>query len=251
MTMSARWMMIAILGWSGVALAEDLIVIDVSNAPGLAEGTVIADGKAVELPAGAKVTLIGASGKTIPLNGPYKGVPGAGTEKGDGRLMVALTSLVQSRSDNTSKVGALRTVKYWRSAKVETSSDVYMIDGSLSDAQCVSKANSKQLALVFDPAKKGDSVQMTLLAVESGTMESLVMTDGATGVSWPSNMAVEDGNSYLVEVQGRKEVNQFTVKVLDKPAANDVQRAAQLLEAGCTEQARLMIEVLKKSAKQS
>lgn len=246
--MSARWMMIAILGWSGVALAEDLIVIDVSNASGIAVGDVIGDGKAIELPAGAKATLIGASGKTVPLNGPYKGVPSAGTDKGDGRLMVALTSLVQGRSDGTAKVGAVRAFP-WRTPDVKQASDVYKLDGSLNEPQCLLKSNLNQVALVFDPAKH-TSNQVTLMSVDSGRPESLVMAkaDARTGVVLPPTVALEDGNSFLVDMEGRKEATQFNIKVLDKPASNDVQRAVQLMEAGCTEQAKLMIEVVKKSA---
>ena len=245
MTMSPRWMMIALLSWSGAALAEDLIVIDVSNAPGLAEGTVVPDGKSVELPAGAKAILIGASGKTVPLTGPYSGVPSS-TGKADSRLVTALTSLVQPKGAETHQVGAVRAIP-WRAPQIVASSDVFMLDGSQSGQQCLLQSNAK-VSLFFDPAKKTADT-LTVLSAESGTAETLNMVDGKAGVAWPKNIPLEEGNTYLVEMPGQKAVNQFTVKVLAQAAENDVQRAVQLLDAGCVDQAKLMIEVVKKAAR--
>jgi len=246
MTMSPRWMVMALLCWGTPALAEDLVVIDASNAPGFPEGTVIADGKSVELPAGAKVILIGASGKTVPLTGPYKGVPSSGTGKADSRMVIALTSLVQPRQAETNIVGAVRAIN-WRTASVKSAGDVYVLDGSLSEQQCLTAANLKQASFVFDPERKKPSDALTLLSAESGSAETL-SPFGKSGIAWPKNIPLEDGYTYLVEVPGQSTVFQFGLKVIAKPAENDVQRAMQLLEAGCTVQAKLMIEVVKKAA---
>jgi hypothetical protein len=253
MTMNPRWMGMLLLAgigaWSGAALAEDLVVIETSDPKVLAEGAMVADGKAIELPAGARVVLVGGSGKTVQLAGPYKGVPSAGTDKGDSRIVVALASLVTRRPDETTSVGAIRAVN-WRKDFVKSVSDVMMVDVDQRGTQCVLESNAKQIALIMDPSKKVAD-KFGMVSAEAGTAETLTwpaISAPYPKLGWPASLPIEDGNTYLIEMPQRTSINQFTVKVLTKPAANNVDRMAQLAEAGCDAQARLMVEVLKKAA---
>jgi hypothetical protein len=254
MTMNPRWMAIALLAatgaWGSTVLAEDLIVIETSNDKVLAEGTVIADGKPLKLPAGVKVTLVGGSGKALELAGPYDGVPSAGTDKSDNRVVVALASLVTRRGEDSARVGAFRDIP-WRTGFVNNAGDVMSaVDVDQRGPQCVLDPNPKQLALVLDPAKKTAN-SFGLVSAESGMAESLAWpTSGAyPKLAWPATLPIEDGNTYLVDMPQRSSVVQFTLRVLSKPAQNNVERMAQLVEAGCNVQAKLMLEVLKKAAK--
>ena len=241
--MGPRCLAIALLAWSGTALAEDLIVIE-SNAPGLANGTVVADGNAIEVPAGAKVVLVGMSGKTVPLSGPYKGVPSAGSGKSDSRLTAVVASLLQPRQEETGSVGAVRAID-WRKDHVKTAGDVMLLDAGQSGTQCA--ADAKQAALTRNPAAAADKV--VLMSADNGATETLSWPIGKPSLAWPAGVPLEDGNTYLVELPPQSAVTQFTVKLLNKPAANDVERAVQLSEAGCKAQALLMLSVVAKGAK--
>jgi hypothetical protein len=246
MTMSPRMLAAVLLCWSGAAMAEDLVVIDASKAPALALGAVIPDGKAIELPAGAKVLLVGASGKTVSLTGPYSGTPSAGTPKGDGKLMVALASLVKPKSEETGYVGATRDLP-WRT----TEADILALDGRMKDTQCVVEGDGKQVNLLLDPNKpRADKI--TLMSVESGAAAELNWPVKTSSMRWPSAVPFDDGNTYIVDIpqpaSQPASLTQFTVKVVPKAAANKVERISQLIEAGCTEQARMMVELIKKTA---
>jgi hypothetical protein len=242
-------MAIALLAWSGTALAEDLVVIESSDLKVLAEGTMIGDGKALELPAGVKIVLMGGSGKTVRLAGPYKGTPSAGTGAGDGRLVTALVSLVQRREDDTSRIGAIRAID-WRKEAVKSEADVLVVDVGERGTQCITGTDAKTVSFVLDPEKKKGSEKVVLMSAETGAMETLTWPagKGIPTLAWPNEVPLDDGNTYLVELPPQSSLTQFTLKVIPPKAGNGVQRLAQLSEAGCNAQARLMLEVLKKSA---
>lgn len=248
MTMSPRMLALALLCWSGAALAEDLVVIESEWAPAFALGAVVADGKAIELPAGAKVVLVGASGKTVSLVGPYIGTPSAGTPKGDGKLMVALASLVKGKSEETGFVGATRTLS-WRvvTEQIRTEADVMALDAGLEDTQCIVESDPKKVVMVLDKPKRAE--QVTVMSVENGTMAEFAWPKETVTRKWPEALPLESGNTYLVDIANPVSLAKFTVNVLPKTAANPVERTSQLIEAKCLEQARLMVELIKKSAR--
>jgi hypothetical protein len=245
--MSPRMLAIGLLCWSGAALAEDLVVIESEGAPSLAVGAMLADGKSVELPAGAQVVMVGATGKTVSLAGPYKGVPSSGSASGDGKLMMALASLVRPKEEETSKIGAVRSIP-WRTNLVKAEADVMALDVDLKGTQCVTEADPKQIVLVVNP-KKQRTETVTLMSVESGAAQELKWPKSDMSMKWPANLPFEDGNTYLFDIPQPTSLVQFTVKVLPKSAANKVERAAQLMEAGCTDQAKLMVELIKQAAR--
>jgi hypothetical protein len=244
--MSPRMLAIGLLCWSGAALAEDLVVIESEGAPSLAVGAMIADGKSIELPAGAQVVMVGATGKTVSLAGPYKGVPSSGSASGDGKLMMALASLVRPKEEETSKIGAVRAVP-WRTNLVKAEADVMVLDAGLKETQCVVQPDPKELVMVLKPDKNRPE-KVTVMSVETGAATELMWPGDRVSVRWPSTLPFEDGNTYLVDIAQRP-ITQFTVKVLPKPAANKVERAAQLMEAGCMDQAKLMVELIKQGAR--
>lgn len=252
MTMSPRMLALALLCWSGAVLAEDLVVIESEKAPELGLGAMIADGKSIDLPAGAKVVLVGASGKTVSLAGPYSGTPSAGTPKGNSKLVMALASLVQGKSEETGFVGATRRLP-WRTKLVKTEADVLALDAELKETQCVIEPDPKQVVMLLDPAKDGRAEKVTVMSVETGAAAELKWPAKVMAMKWPSSLPFEDGNTYLIDIPQQADprqssLSQFTVKVLPKTAANSVVRATQLIEAGCMEQARLMVELIKNSA---
>lgn len=246
MMMSPRMLALALLCWSGAAVAEDLVVIEADKASPLAVGAVVPDGKAIELPAGVKVLLVGASGKTVSLVGPYNATPSAGTPKGDGKLMVALASLVKGKSEETGYVGATRDLP-WRT----TEADILTLDGRLKETQCVVEPDAKQVTMLLDP-NVGRAEKITLMSVETGAAAELNWPTANRSMRWPASVPFEDGNTYIVDIpqpaSQPASLNQFTVKVVPKAAANKVERISQLIEAGCTAQARMMVELIKKTA---
>lgn len=88
------------------AHAGDVVVMD-STADMLMPGDMVNDGKVVDIPSGAVVTLIMADGETRIVNGPYAGPIGEAQSSAD-----TLDSLTASRGGETKVLGAVRAPKW-------------------------------------------------------------------------------------------------------------------------------------------
>ena len=77
MSIRAYWLVVgvALAAMALPASAADLVVV-ASSAPDLAPGTVVKSEAVLKVPAGASVTLISGTGKTVTLKGPHSGPPG-------------------------------------------------------------------------------------------------------------------------------------------------------------------------------
>ena len=67
------------------APAAEFVVV-AGGAPGLMPGQVVQSGATLEIPAGASVTLVSESGKTLTLKGPHSGPAGTGGGGGGNAL---------------------------------------------------------------------------------------------------------------------------------------------------------------------
>jgi hypothetical protein len=67
---------------------------------------------------------------------------------------------------------------------------------------------------------------------------------------WPAALPIADGDAFVFEQTGDNAAAIVTVHVLPaKSGASDLDRVAQMAEAGCRDQARLLVAVIAKAAK--
>lgn len=231
---------------TAAAAAQELVIIE-STVPGLAAGAQLAAGKAVTVPDKAKLVVLAASGQMLTLTGPYQGVPGAGASGGDSRVMTAIASLVRSGQRESGSVGAVRVADVpWRRETARSLDDVLALDATGGGDTCL-----------FDPAKaqivrKPQTVvgAVTVHAMDSGQSAAVAFPPGAVRVPWPATLPIEDGDNFVFEEVGQPTAATVTVRLLpgDK-AGNDLERVAMLAEAGCEDQARLLLGLMATAAK--
>ena len=95
------------------APAAEFVVV-AGGAPGLMPGQVVQSGATLEIPAGASVTLVSESGKTLTLKGPHSGSAGTGSAGGGNPgpgLIKALSGLLTVWGQETASLGTMRGVQ--------------------------------------------------------------------------------------------------------------------------------------------
>jgi len=225
------------------AATAEMVVIE-SNVPTLAVGKVLPASANVSIAEKGRVVVLAPTGKMITLQGPYSGAVPGGDAKPDGRLALALASLVQRKGEETGSVGAMRALGPERIESVKNAADVLTIDPSGEGPVCLYEPGSK--SFLRNPLSRLD--RLVIHDIDSGESATLVWPTDRQTVAWPAALPVKNGKSYLVEQPGRAVANQITVHfVKPETGASDIERAAQLAEAGCDTQAWLLLRLAGKN----
>ncbi|HUN50302.1 MAG TPA: hypothetical protein VMU42_04275 [Candidatus Sulfotelmatobacter sp.] len=228
------------------ALAEDFVVVE-SSAPTIAAGAQIASGSAVTVPDKARVVLLAASGQIVTLNGPFQGVPAAtGGAGGDSRLLTAVASLVHANTQESGSVGAVRAADVqWRAATIKAPHDVFAIDASDGGDACLD--DPEHAMLTRNPSDPAGS--MTIHAMDGDATAKVEWPASTARMPWPKELKLADGATYVIEPPGQASAAMTTVHLLPAaPAQSDIERVKQLTDAGCTDQAKLLLGVIIKAA---
>jgi hypothetical protein len=228
------------------AAAEDLVVID-SSVPALPPGATVGSAASVEVPTGGRVVLASQSGQVVTINGPYKGAPPAaagGTGAGSADVLKVLPTLF-GRADQRQALGAVRaTDAAWRQDSVKSLSDVMAIDSTDGGDVCI--VDPANTVLVHNPSRRGP---MTIEPMNGGDKVTVDWPKDTLHLPWPAKLPIADGDAFVFEQQGESAAAIVTVHVLPAQAASELGRAAQMAEAGCRDQARLLVSLVAKSAK--
>jgi hypothetical protein len=234
----------AVLLVAAFPAAADMVVIE-SSEPSLAVGKVLAAKEIVSIAEKGRVVMLAPTGKMVTLRGPYKGALPAEEAKPDGRLATALASLVQRKGEETGSVGAIRALgANSRIESVKDATDVLTIDPSSEGMVCLYEPGAKRLAR--NPLSPIDT--LVIYDIDSGDSATVDWPKNKDLVAWPKALQLKDGKSYLLEQPGRASASQLTVRFLAPEAgASDIQRAAQLAEAGCDAQAWLLLRLVGKN----
>lgn len=228
-----------LVSWAGLAQAEELVVVD-STLPAVAPGSLVDGAKLLSLPEKSRVVLVSESGRTIALAGPWQGKPGeaaAGAGDSNGRLVTALASLVRTSQEDAHSVGAIRA------AGVKTRADALMVNLSESGDYCVSDA--KGVEVTRYPSETGAHV--TLNAVQGNGKTTLVWPTGRDRSSWPADLPINDGATYLVEQDGKDSRTMIVLHMIVDDTPTDAHRAVFMAEQGCSEQARMLLALIRKA----
>lgn len=216
-------------GMAGAAAASEMVVLDAKGAS-MEKGTVIDGSKPITLSAGAKLTLMGADGSPISIEGPFTGKP-ADKAKGGGdpKTVNALAALFAGQKKSTASLGAVRA----GSAQEDvTLPQPWVISVDQSGARCIQKGATQLY--------RADSSKETTLSLTGGykSIKNAAWQAGQSTVTLPDNFFA-DGKAYKASV-GTKAVD-LTIHVMpaDKKAPGEI--AAWMAEKGCTPQAMAML----------
>ena len=226
------------------ARAEDYVVVE-SSAADIKTGATIAAGTNLTIPDKARVVLMSSSGQTVALNGPFKGPPPAANGSGDSSAFKAVVAMLGS-GDERQVPGAVRAADVaWRNDSTKSLKDVVAINATDGGDVCLYDPAAAQVT--HNPAKAG---AMVIHATDGDTTATVTWPAQTSVLPWPKQLKLEDGSTFLIEQPDQSEAALATVHLLpaDK-AKTDVERVAQMAEAGCKDQARLLLAVMAKTAK--
>ena len=228
------------------ASAEDLVVIE-SSVPALAAGATVSADASVEVPAGGRVVLASPSGQVVTLTGPFKGVPPAagGTGAPQGNMVKTLSTLF-GHADQRTALGVVRaTDANWRQDSTKTVADVLAIDSTDGGDACI--FDPAHAAILHNPSHHGE---MSIEPMNGGDKVKIVWPKDTLQLPWPPTLPIADGDGFVFEQFGENAAAIVTVHVLKaKDSASDLDRAAQMADAGCRDQARLLVALVARSAK--
>ncbi|MEP4378377.1 MAG: hypothetical protein ABJ215_05070 [Alphaproteobacteria bacterium] len=217
-----------------VAQAADMVVVEASGVS-LAPGQVVDGDKEIELPAGAKITLIGQDGTPIQLAGPYSGAPGAGSSAGGKNDVVgALAQLLGGGNDGQTRIGATRSVTNTTFALPNPGS----VPVGRSGDYCVIVGGPTSLWRV--DASEGIVVSMT---ASDGSWEGKVpWPAGQSHIPLPPNFPQTQAQAFklVVGTQSSDIVLHRMPNGLNKPGL----QAAWMVGAGCDLQAKALLASL-------
>lgn len=230
------------VGLARPALAE--IIVIGSNAPGLKPGTVLADGKTLDLPAGASVTVMLPSGRTERLQGPLKrpvAELGKG-EKADKGLWDSVAKYVQRQGGaSESAIGAVRSIApksappaaagfSWRQIPVDADGDV-----------CVEKGASLEIAR----AATGKGTRFTIVDVQAQKRAEAQFAQGSATAPWPADLEPKVG-AYALVVENAP-MRQFRLRLVS-PLPDRDETLRVLHGQRCQKQAEAWLAGLMKAA---
>lgn len=217
---------------AGAAMAGQLVVVS-SSVDKWKAGQVLPPGTALDVPEGGKVTLVGSDGKTLVIKGPYKGTPQAPAGSND--LADKLSKMLSASATDNTTLGATRNVSLGGSSDGRKP---FSIDSSNTGTQCALADAPPQIW------RGGASRSATgsLSRVGSGEQGALRWEAREQMAAWPADVAITSGGRYLLRVQGRSSPAEFQLKLVPGNLSTDGHRALWMLEQGCGDQARLLLE---------
>lgn len=208
------------------SVAAEYVVLG-STGTSLTQGAVIDAAQPIDVPAGAKVTLMGADGTPVSIEGPFAGKPAdrIGTATGDTKVS-ALSSLFQSQKKSTASLGAVRAAKSGGDYELP---QPWVVSVEDEGARCI-KSGSTELWRADAASSAKFSLVGGFKAIRNGDWPA------SNTVKMPANF-FQDGKEYTATV-GDNAVK-LTMHVM--PAELESKSPGAVLnwmaEKGCTKQA--------------
>ncbi len=218
------------------AEAANLVVV-ASTAPGLAPGQIIHSDDPLEVPNGARVTLVSETGKTLIVPGPHSGPAenGAGPGGNDG-LLVSLSGLLSGPNRETASLGTMRAA-----APPPSPTDPWVIDTGAWGHHCVP---AKGPAVLWR-GKAGRPRTLILKNLSDRSKSVTPWPAGAQTLPWPSKTTLGEGDKYLARMKGGRVSSKLVLHLVPEGLPTDAHRAAWMADKGCLRQARRLLARLR------
>lgn len=218
------------------AASYEMVVVHVEGSS-LKRGAVIDGNRALKLPAGSKVTLVGADGSSVTLQGPSSKAPVQLTrsrrwEKESGKKVVEiLGALLSDQRRSTKALGVVRSAS---SGAARPLPNEWAVDIAQSGTRCIGgdvavlwRANTKRRARVR--IRRAGGVK-TATALWPEGQEFLAI----------NRKAFQDGQNYAIAVDGRSV--EIKVNVMPDGLNSTAEQAAWMARNDCESQALTMLE---------
>ncbi|MFO1073305.1 MAG: DUF4384 domain-containing protein [Geminicoccaceae bacterium] len=213
------------------AAPAGMAVVLAATAPGFATGEVIQQ-PTIDIPDGASVTFLLASGQTLTVKGPYAGdlarlrpsrASGIGALAGGG--------------PNRSDIGGARSV----ATAAGGTSDLLTIDLLAGGVWCLPKDATPRLSRPSDPV-----FQIVEVADEASGQRVQLSWDKQEVLAWPAELPASAARLTVTSLRTGAE-RRVELRQIAEPGRNDAARAATLALAGCSQQASATLERLREA----
>jgi len=217
--------------------AEEFVVL-ASTASKYKVGDVIADGAVVEVPARKRLVLMSALGRSLTLIGPYAETPGTAGRSVGGQVVQALASLVRTTEEDATSVGAVRA------ANLKDRDEALALNISATGDYCL--VPGSPVIMTRYTSDTGSKIMVT--DVLMNTNASAAWPKEGRTISWPAKLKIADGNRYLATQSLKDTRTLLTLHKLPKGLSTDVELLLALAERDCTEQAHMLLAVIRREA---
>lgn len=215
--------------------ANQLVVIKATGVA-LEKGQIIDGSKILKLGKGASVTLIGNSGSTVTLTGPYEQAPAemTGGNAQNPNIVKALGALISARKFSTASLGVVR------SGSGETGnhrlSDPWLVSVEGSGPRCIRPG----IVVLW----RNDASKQSTVTISRSSASLTAQADWAAGdnVLPLASNRFRDGGDYTLELEKKRIA--LTVHVLPGEYTEVGQQAAWMAETGCTNQALALLDAV-------
>ena len=228
------WMCAAASYCLSAAVSAAQLVVVASTVPGIGPGQVIDSDGAIEIPAGAELTLISQAGRMTRLAGPHSGAPGGGDSAGDPQMLASLSKLFKGSGQESGTLGAMRSMG---SAAPDAP---WSVDVTRTGTHCFPPDGGVELWR----DKSAASSQLTMSNLAGGGRVRTAWPAGHDSLAWPPDLPLADGASYAARVSGRATAAKLQMVALPGELPSDAHRAAWMAEHGCESQARRLLGMM-------
>lgn len=235
--MRIRWLLaIFALGLAGAVNAAELVVI-ASSEPTLEVGAVIDGSRPLKIPAGARVTLISSTGRTVVLEGPYDGMPDPTRAPADGDLVESLSRLITQESGSSTALAVFRGANV---KKPENRPDLWGIDIARAGRYCLRR--DIPAYLWWNNARAGAVVSLDRASSDDGGVR-IRWPSAKRQLLWPESLMLADGAVYVARFRSGDEGERLAVRFMPT-LASDAHRVAWMANYGCTGQALKVLNAI-------
>lgn len=200
----------------------------------LKRGAVIDGNQTLTLKSGAKVTLVGADGKTVTVQGPSSGKPaelGSNGKKSSGKVAAILGALLSSEERSTRALGVVRSASPTDSGKLP---DAWAVNVEQSGTKCVGADVVKLWR-----ANSSLAAKLQIRRAQSARSAKAAWPAGQEFLSVNSRV-FKDGQNYIVSVNGRS--SEIKINVMPTGLESPTEQAAWMARSNCRDQALAMVD---------
>ena len=221
---------------SASSSSYDMVVIHVEGAA-LKRGAVIDGNRALTLQAGSKVTLVGADGSTVTLQGPSTATPVQMTRarqanpNSEKKIVEILGALLSDERRSTKALGVVRSATV---SSFDPPPNEWAVNIKQSGTKCI----GGDVAMLW----RGDASREATLSIRrAGSVRTAkaVWPEGQEFLAINRNV-FQNGQNYVVALNGR--AVEIKVNVMPRGLNNTVEQAAWMARSDCKAQALAMVD---------
>ena len=221
------------LGFGGAALAQT-VVISASgpSARSYPAGKSLAAGTRIVLAAGDTLTVLDSRG-TRTLRGPVT----AAAEAAATTANPSFAALVATQNRRRARTGAIRGT-----GEAPKPSNLWYVNATADGTVCV--ADPAAVQLWRPDMQKAATLTVT---ADSGSSASAPFIVGQSVTSWPSNLPITEGSSYVLSGGGLARPVRLRFTMLGKPPSDPAGTYAALDAKGCNAQKQLLLGAMQRA----